>query len=345
MMNYISDSTVDKLTIEIYHKLNVISLYEILVTTYSSALRCILAEIVHENLARVAGGIHCDHHRDMTTKGGAMRLEGKVAIVTGAGLEKGFGQAIALEMAKEGANVVVSDISARYERLPDYRLGNREGLNERVAEIKALGRDALAVTCDVRSKDSVKAMVESAVDRFGKINILVNNAGFARLDPFVEIDEKIWDMHLDVMAKGSFLCSQAVIPQMLKTGEKGKIINIASIAGLAGWGYSTAYCAAKFAQVGLTKSLAHELAAQNINVNAICPGMQTGPHVGSQFATGAARCMGISPEEAVNAFVATMPQGKMGTQEDVAKAVVFLASPDSDYITGVALEVTGGQRW
>lgn len=274
-----------------------------------------------------------------------MKLEGKVAIVTGAGLEKGFGQAIALEMAREGANVVVSDIGAKYDSLPEYVLGNMEGLNKRVAEIKALGRDALAATCDVRSKDSVKAMVEAAVEKFGKIDILVNNAGFARLDPFAEIEEEIWDLHLDTMAKGSFLCSQAVIPEMLKTGERGKIINIASIAGLAGWAYSTAYCAAKFAQVGLTKSLAHELAPRNINVNAICPGMQTAAHVGSQFAAGAARCMGINIDEAVKAFVATMPQGKMGTQEDVAKAAVFLASPDSDYITGVALEVTGGQRW
>jgi 3-oxoacyl-[acyl-carrier protein] reductase len=262
-----------------------------------------------------------------------VKLQEKVAIITGAGREGGFGQAIALEMAKEGANIVVTDICAM------------EDLNKRVAEIKALGRDALAVVCDVRSKDSVRAMVKAAVEKFGKVNILVNNAGFARLDKFLEIDEKVWDQHQDVMVKGSFLCAQAVIPEMLKSGERGKIINIASVAGLAGWKFSEAYCTAKFGQVGLTKSLAHEFAEQNINVSAVCPGLQVGTSIGQQFATGFARCLGISTDETIAAFLTTMPQGKMGTGEDVAKAVVFLASPDSDHITGVALEVTGGQRW
>jgi len=274
-----------------------------------------------------------------------MKLEGKVAIVTGAGLEKGFGQAIALEMAKEGAKVVVVDICAKYDKLPGYKLGTMKDLNKRVAEIKALGRDALAVACDVRSKASVQAMVKAAVQKFGKINILVNNAGFAHLDKFVEIDEEIWDLHQDVMVKGSFLCSQAVIPEMLKTGEKGKIINIASIAGLAGWMFSEAYCTAKFGQVGLTKSLAHELAGQNINVNVICPGLQTQTFIGYEFAAGFARCLGISTDDVIKSLVGTMPQGNMGKQEDIARAAVFLASPDSDHITSVALEVTGGQRW
>jgi 3-oxoacyl-[acyl-carrier protein] reductase len=262
-----------------------------------------------------------------------VKLQEKVAIITGAGREGGFGRAIALEMAKEGANVVVSDICAM------------EDLNKRVAEIKALGRDALAVVCDVRSKDSVKAMVKAALEKFGKVNILVNNAGFARLDKFLEIDEEVWDQHQDVMVKGSFLCAQVVIPEMLKSGEGGKIINIASVAGLAGWKFSEAYCTAKFGQVGLTKSLAHEFAGQNINVNAICPGLQAGTSIGNEFATGFARCLGISTDEAIASFLTTMPQGKMGTGADVAKVAVFLASPDSDHITGVALEVTGGQRW
>lgn len=262
-----------------------------------------------------------------------MKLQEKVAIVTGAGLEGGFGRAIALEMAKEGANIVVADICAI------------EDLNKRVAEIKALGRDALAVVCDVRSKDSVNAMVKAAAEKFGKVNILVNNAGFVHLDKFVEIEEETWDQHQDVMVKGSFLCAQAVIPEMQKSGERGKIINISSIAGLAGWMFSEAYCTAKFGQVGLTKSLAHELAGQNINVNAICPGLQAETSLGHEFATGFARCLGVSTDDAIALLVATMPQGKMGTTADVAKAAVFLASPDSDHITGVALEVSGGQRW
>lgn len=262
-----------------------------------------------------------------------MKLQGKVAIITGAGLEKGFGQAIALEMAKEGANIVVADICTM------------EDLNKRVIEIKALGRDALAVACDVRSKDSVKAMVKAAVEKFGKVNILVNNAGFTHLDKFVEIDEEVWDRHQDVIVKGSFLCAQAVIPEMQKSGERGKIINISSIAGLAGWMFSEAYCTAKFGQVGLTKSLAHELAGQNVNVNAICPGLQTGTFIGHEFATGFARCLGVSTDDMLASFIDSMPQGKMGTRADIAKAAVFLASPDSDYITGVALEVSGGQRW
>lgn len=273
-----------------------------------------------------------------------MLLEGKVAIVTGAGLDNGFGRDIALEMAKEGANVVVTDICAKYDKLPDYKLGTMEDLNKRVAEIKALGRDALAVACDVRSKDSVQAMVKAAVAKFGKINILVNNAGFAHLNPFVEIDEDIWDLHLDVMAKGTLLCSQAVVPEMLKTGEKGKIITISSIAGLQGWMFSICYCSAKFAQIGFTYALAHELAAQNINVCAICPGLQTQTYIGYEFAAGFAQCTGMTVDDVITALVATMPQGKMGTGEDIGKAAVFLASPMSDHITGVALEVTGGQR-
>lgn len=274
-----------------------------------------------------------------------MKLKDKVAIVTGAGLEHGFGQAIAKAFAKEGANVVISDVCVEVESAGEVKLGTLEDLNKRVEEIKALGTDAMAVACDVRSKEQVHTMVKSTVEKFGTVNILVNNAGFARLDPFGDITEEVWDLHQDVMIKGSFLCAQAVIPEMLKTGEKGKIINIASIAGLAGWAFSTAYCTAKFGQVGLTKSLAHELAAQNINVNAICPGLITQAHVGYQFAVGASRCMNISMDEVTNAFVATMPMGKMGTSEDIGKAAVFFASSDSDQITGVAIEVSGGQRW
>jgi len=273
-----------------------------------------------------------------------MKLKDKVVVITGAGLESGFGWVIALEMAAEGGHVVVTDISSRYPNLPDYALGTTEDIEKRVAELKALGNDAMGLVCDVRSKTSVQAMVKAVVRKYGKINILVNNAGFVRVAPFLDIDEEIWDMHQDVMPKGTFLCSQAVVPEMKKTGERGKIINISSMAGLVGAGFAAAYCAAKFAQVGLTKALAQELAPQNINVNAICPGLMTQAHVGRQYAVGAAEALGTSAEAATGLFLSRMPMGRMGTPEDVAKAALFLASPDSDHITGVALEVSGGQR-
>ncbi len=245
-----------------------------------------------------------------------MKLENKVAIVTGS--RRGIGKAIALELAKNGANVVVSDI-------------NLEEQKQVVKEIKELGQKALAIKADVTSNKEVENMVQKTIDTFGKIDILVNNAGVFVQKPFQEMTEKDWDKVLDVNLKGNFLCTKAVSKHMIKQ-ESGKIISIASIAGEVGFRGSSAYCASKAGIVNLTKELALELAPKNINVNAIAPGVIKTKMTESMLADKKQR----------KALMNNIPFNRVGEPEDIGKAALFLASSDSDYITGHTLVVDGG---
>jgi NAD(P)-dependent dehydrogenase (short-subunit alcohol dehydrogenase family) len=247
-----------------------------------------------------------------------MRLNNKTAIVTGA--RRGIGRAIALALAREGANVVVSDIS-------------QEDCQKVVDEIRKLGRKGLALKCDVSSSDDVEKMVKITVAEFGRVDILVNNAGIISFKPFMELTDEDWDKTLSVNLRGQFLCARAAARDMVKN-KGGRIINIASVSyGGCGIAFPLIahYTASKGGVVALTEALALELTPLGINVNAICPGaidtdMAKGVKEGGQLAQ----------------VLARIPKGRLGQPEEIANLAVFLASEESDYISGAAIVIDGG---
>jgi NAD(P)-dependent dehydrogenase (short-subunit alcohol dehydrogenase family) len=270
-------------------------------------------------------------------------LHGKVALVTGAGGEQGIGRAVCRRLANEGCDLVVNDLHAQ----PYGEESGWGGLPALVADIEAEGRQALAIAADVSDAEQVDSMVQQALERFGRIDILVNNAGSRpgpdRV-PVIELSEEAWDMVQNVNAKGTFLCARAVARHMVARGEGGKIINISSTAGRQGMPYFAAYCASKFAIIGFTQSLAHELAPHKINVNAVCPGTTLTERTGYIAAALAAEdAPAASATEAmIDDIAEKTPLGRVGEPADVARTVAFLASAEADYTTGVSLLVAGG---
>ncbi|RLT34677.1 MAG: SDR family oxidoreductase [Chloroflexi bacterium] len=269
-------------------------------------------------------------------------LSGKVALVTGTGGKQGLGRAIALRLAAEGANVIINDIVPVRTGAPDWA-----GLPDLVSEIEALGRGALAVVGDVSKADQVEGMVQQGLERFGQIDILVNNAGaLAGKDrvPVVELEEAEWDRIQNVNVKGTFLCCRAVARRMIELGQGGKIINISSVAGQKGIARYAAYCSSKFAVRGFTQALALELAPYGINVNAICPGLVETERVDEMAA--ALAPAGVSAAEQRRRMMeqtkSGTPWGRIGQPSDVAQAAAYLASAESDYMTGLSVTVAGG---
>jgi NAD(P)-dependent dehydrogenase (short-subunit alcohol dehydrogenase family) len=270
-------------------------------------------------------------------------LKGKVAIVTGAGRKLGIGRGIALRLAREGADVAVADICREFEEFPGYGVGMWEGLKETADEINALGVRGLAVKVDVTDAAQVEAMVRQTVDALGRLDILVNNAGGAPGPaPIIAMEEAAWNKTMAINATGTFLCSKAAARQMMAQRQGGKIINISSIAGKKGEPFLAAYCAAKSAIIGLTRAMALEVAAVNIQVNAVCPG-QVDTDLQRWGWQLAASMRGTSYEDIINRTVAEIPAGRLETPEDVANVVLFLASSQSDYMTGQALNIDGGE--
>jgi len=271
-------------------------------------------------------------------------LKGKVAIVTGAGRESGIGRGIAVRLAREGADVVIADICRSFEEFPDYGLGDREGLEETARRIREAGARALPVVADVADSAAVEAMVGQALEAFGRIDILVNNAGGAPgPGPVILMQESAWDKTMAINATSTFLCSRAVARHMIERGGGGKIINISSAAAKTGGPFLSAYSAAKAAIVAFTRVMAWEVAEHNIQVNAVCPGevdtelMRWGWRVVS--------LVGNMPyDDVVGEAVKRIPLGRLETPEDVANLVAFLASSESDYMTGQAINVTGGME-
>ena len=255
-----------------------------------------------------------------------MRLSGKVAIVTGGA--QGMGRAISLRYAQEGANVVVAD-------------RNGDGAEQVAREIEGADGRATAVAVDVRDQAQVQQMIDAAVERFGGLDVLVNNAGVGKIIPFLETTEADWDFMFDINCKGLLWCSQAAARQMIAQERGGKIINLASQAGRRGEALVLAYCASKACVINMTQSMALALAPHKINVNAIAPGIVDTPfwdEVDKQFA----KILNMEVGEPKRTFIKSIPLGRIEQPEDVTGAAVFLASSDADYITQQTLNVDGG---
>ena len=286
-------------------------------------------------------------------------LNGKVALVTGAGGEYGIGRAIATRLAKEGADVVVSDVvSNPYPPFPPAGGGNKggtsgwEGTPSVVREIEALGQQAAVILADVSDADQVDTLINEGVERFGHIDIFVCNAGSRpgpdRV-PVIELEEEAWDDVHNINLKGTFLCCRAVARHMINRGGRGKIITMSSVVGRQGSARHAAYAASKFGVIGFTQALAQELAPHHINVNAICPGIIDTERV--SYIAAAMSSETISGEEwrtsgrhaeAMKQRNSEVPIGRVGVGEDVANTAAFLASSESDYLTGLAINVAGG---
>ncbi len=269
-------------------------------------------------------------------------LAGKVVFVTGAGGEHGIGRGIAQRLAEDGADVVVTD----YVEKP-YPDADWEGLPALKAEIEGLGRRSLALTCDVTDSASVGAAMQQAVDVLGKIDILVNNAaarGGKDRVPVVELEEDEWDRVMSVNLKGTFVCSRAAARHMVTRGGGGRIISVSSVLGLRGIARFAAYCSSKFGIVGLTQSLAQELAEYGITVNAICPSLTPTERVGHM--TNLFSNPQLQVKEATDALLSgaagSTPIGRLAQTDDLAHAVSFLASDGAAFLTGLSIPVTGG---
>ncbi|MGH7949654.1 MAG: SDR family NAD(P)-dependent oxidoreductase [Candidatus Binataceae bacterium] len=271
-----------------------------------------------------------------------MRLEDKVAIVTGCARERGIGRAIALRLAREGAHIVAADFCRDIKEYPDAKFGQMEELEGVAGAIRKLGRRALAVRVDVTDEAEVEQMVGAAMKEFGRIDILCNNAGGGVGGGFV-VDHSLdsWNRTIAMNLTGAFLCSKYAARPMIAARRGGRIINTASIAGKRGGPMMSAYTAAKHGVVGFTRSLALELGPHNITVNAVCPGfVETQLFEGLLNMVGATR--NLTRDQAIKFFVSQVPMGRMETGDDVANVVAFLASDDGGYMTGQALNICGG---
>lgn len=271
-------------------------------------------------------------------------LNGKVALVTGAGGRNGIGRAIATRLAKEGADVAVNDIAEHPYAADDTEW---HGLPDVVREIEATGQRAISVVADVSDAKQVSEMVDKTVAHFGKIDILVNNAGTkAGKDrvPVVDLAEEDWDRVQNVNVKGVFLCCQAVARHFIVQGTGGKIINISSVTGKRGSARYAAYSASKFAVIGLTQSLAHELAPYQVNVNAICPSLVDTERVAHLAAAMMPADLSADEQRAEFARRAetSVPLGRLAEGADVANMAAFLASDQAAYLTGLSVTVSGG---
>ncbi len=254
-----------------------------------------------------------------------MQLEGKVAVVTGGA--SGMGRAIALGYAREGAHVVIADLDEAAAR-------------EAAEQVAEHGPEAAAVGTDVADPTSARALVDQVTAKFGRLDVLVNNAGVGLIKPVRDTTPQEWDRIFSVNVKGLFFCAQAALEPMRRQ-RSGKIINLASIAGRRGEALVAAYCASKAAAISITQSVALAVASEGINVNAMAPGVVDTPYweqVDRQFG----ELLGKEPGQHFQDVAATIPVGRAEQPADVVPLAVFLAGSGSDYITGQTYNVDGG---
>jgi meso-butanediol dehydrogenase/(S,S)-butanediol dehydrogenase/diacetyl reductase len=273
-------------------------------------------------------------------------LAGKVAIVTGSGRAKGLGVAMARRLAAEGCRVVLSDIgTARGAEIPADAIGSNAELERIVGDIRAAGGEAIGVTCDVLEERQVEALVARAVQQYGRLDVMVNNAGIGYLmKPIVEMSQSEWDAVLGVNLRGVFFGIKYAAKQMIAQGGGGRIINIGSQASKSGFPFAAPYVSSKHGVVGLTRTAAIELGPQRITVNTICPNHVT-TGLGDWQNKFFSAATGRSEEKYLADMKARIPLGRPGLQEDIAKACAFLASGEADYITGEAMNVSGGEEY
>lgn len=283
-------------------------------------------------------------------------LMGKVALITGAGTKYGIGRAIALRLAKDGADIAVTDIPvtpefpAAKEREEQEKQEGWRGLDSLVEEVTAMGRRAFAITADLSDSQQIEEMVTKVLAKFGKIDILVNNAALTggtvgRDTSVVEFDEAVWRKQIAVNLTAPFLICKLVAKNMIERGEGGKIVNMSSIYGKKGGGTTAGYAASKFGIIGLTQNLAADLGPYKINVNAVCPASiltlaGRGPAFRQAIKAGATREEAI--EQAFADRISETPLRRVGTPEEVANLVAFLVSSEADFITGEAININGG---
>jgi NAD(P)-dependent dehydrogenase (short-subunit alcohol dehydrogenase family) len=262
-------------------------------------------------------------------------LDGKVAIVTGAGRLRGIGRAVAVHLAKMGANVVVTGTGRSPDRYPDDEkaVGWRD-IESTAEQVREQGRQALPLVVDAMDRDQVQMMVDRTIETFGRVDVLINNAAFARGPdrvPIVELDPDIFQKVIDIKITGTYLCTKAVLPHMIKQGEGGKIVNISSSAGKRGSANTLAYNAANFAVVGMTQSMARELGTYKINVNCVCPG-----------AVDTYRMDVLGRGERWQEMGATTPIGRNGTDDETGGLIAYLCSDAASWIHGQSININGG---
>ena len=277
-------------------------------------------------------------------------LDGKIALITGAGGMRGVGRATVMKLAGQGSDVALSDVRREVSDLPPAEIRNEWGGIETVSqEVQALGRRAVPIYCDLSDPNEIERLVERTMTEFGRIDILVNNAraiiGRDKV-PVTQLDKEVWDHFLAINTTAVFLTTKAVAPHMIDSGRGGRIINIASNAGKQASANGAAYSASKFAVLGLTQATAMDLAPHNITVNAVCPGPINTDRM-SYWERDKAQELGITQEEfrsqVVDSSAQGTPLGRIAESEDVANMVAFLAGDDASFITGQSYNVNGGQ--
>jgi len=277
---------------------------------------------------------------------GIYGLDGKVALVTGSGRPKGLGEAMAKRLAAEGCKLVIHDLGAvKGEIAPEHGVGKKNELDQVVDEIKAAGGTATGITGDMLVESDVEAMVAHAVKTYGRLDILVNNAGIGYLfGPMTEMPQEKWDAVLGVNLRGCFFGMKYAARQMIAQGNGGSIISIASQAAKSGFALAAAYTASKHGLVGLTRAAALEFAPHKIRVNAICPNHVT-TGLGAWQNEFMSKARGQTVDEYLAEMRARIPLGRPGLTDDTASACAFLCSDQASYITGEAMNVSGGEEY